>query len=149
MSRPPRDKSSEARDRRVLELWEQVVEVERRLIPTGLHVFGRAADGRESEDLLRAVASYDRPEFGARALCDLVSEGLGLGAYERVLASKTEEGWRVRARVDEVVSGAVRVFLSEGADAACDSLEASARVPVEESRRVFALLARVREQLKT
>ena len=47
MSRPPNDDTAEGRDRRVLELWERLVEIEQRLIPTGLHVFGRASDGRE------------------------------------------------------------------------------------------------------
>src|SRR5918993_5412531 len=110
MSRPQSDKSNEERDRRVLELWERVVEVEQRLIPTGLHVFGRAAEERECADLLRAVASFDRPERGARALPDLVSEGLGLGGYERLLAGKSDDGWRTRARVEDVVRGSVGGF---------------------------------------
>src|SRR3954470_23565310 len=93
--------TSDERDRRVLELWERLVEVEQRLIPTGLHVFGRAADTDECADLLRAVASFDRPERGARALTDLVSEGLGLGAYDSLLEDKSEEGWRRRARVED------------------------------------------------
>ena len=149
MNTRPEDKAVEERDRRVLELWEQVVEVEQRLIPTGLHVFGRAADESRCADLLRAVASYDRPEWGARALTDLVSEGLGFGPYESVLAAKTEEGWRARARVDEVVRRAIALFMREGAGAACGRLEAEARVAADESRKVFALLARVREQLGT
>src|SRR2546423_15689024 len=103
MSRAQKEKMGEERDRRVLELWERVVEVEQRLIPTGLHVFGRAAGERESADLLRMVASFDRPERGARSLTDLVSESLGLGAYERLLGEKTEDGWRRRGRVDDVV----------------------------------------------
>ena len=90
MSRQTGDKSFEERDRRVLELWEQLLEVEQRLIPTGLHVFGRASDERECADLLRAVASFDRPECGARALPDLVCEGLGLGPYEKLLSDRTE-----------------------------------------------------------
>lgn len=149
MDRPPKVNSVEARDRRVLELWEQVLEVEQRLIPTGLHVFGRAAGERECADLLRAVASYDRPECGARALPDLVAEGLGLGAYAEILASKSEEGWRVRARVDEVVRDSVGVFMREGAESASAWLGREARVGARESERVFALLSQIRKQLKT
>src|SRR5689334_9731457 len=103
MSRPPKDRSNEERDRRVLELWERVVEVEQRLIPTGLHVFGLAPAERECADLLCAVASFDRPERGARSLNDLVSEGLGLGSYEQLLRDRSEAGWRKRARVEEAV----------------------------------------------
>jgi cobalamin biosynthesis Mg chelatase CobN len=39
----PKENESE-RDQRVLRLYEQLVEIEQRLIPTGLHVFGRAAE---------------------------------------------------------------------------------------------------------
>ena len=58
----------------MLALYERVVEIEQRLIPTGLHVFGRAASERDCADLLRMIASFDRPEAGARALPDLVRE---------------------------------------------------------------------------
>jgi magnesium chelatase subunit H len=141
--------SSEERDRRVLELWERVVEIEERLIPTGLHVFGRALEGRECADLLRMVASFDRPESGARALPDLVAEGLGLGAYDVLIEDRSEAGWRRRERVDAIVRESVEVFLSEGSEAASRRLEASARVRKEESGRVFALLSKIREQLRT
>jgi len=40
----PRENAIE-RDARVLRLYERLVEIEQRLIPTGLHVFGRAAAG--------------------------------------------------------------------------------------------------------
>jgi magnesium chelatase subunit H len=149
MSRTPKDKAVEDRDRRVLELWEQVVEVEQRLIPTGLHVFGRAAGERESADLLRAVASFDRPECGVRALTDLVSEGLGLGAYEKILGEKSEEGWRVRGRVDEVVRESIEIFLRDGIEGACNWLEAQSKVSTDESLKVFELLGKIREQLRT
>ena len=142
-------KSVEERDRRVLELWERVVEVEQRLIPTGLHVFGRAAVERECADLLRAVASFDRPEHGARSLNDLVSKGLGLGAYERLVGDKSEEGWRMRALVDDAVRASVELFMREGAAAACRLLETTARVDAAESLKVFELLGSIKEQLQT
>jgi magnesium chelatase subunit H len=149
MSKPQCDKPNEERDRRVLELWERVLEVEQRLIPTGLHVFGRAAGERECADLLRAVASFERPEYGALSLNDLVSEGLGLGSYEHLLRDKTEQGWHARARVDEAVRVSIEVFLHEGTTAACSLLESSSRVESVESLKVFELLGRIREQLLT
>jgi len=149
MNRPPKDSSVEERDRRVLELWEQVVEVEQRLIPTGLHVFGRATGERECADLLRAVASFDRPECGARALPDLICEGLGLEPYEKLLCDRSEAGWRVRVRVEEVVRESVSLFLREGAQVAARRLEAEARVDTAESLKVFGLLGRIREELRT
>ena len=147
MSRPPSEMTAEARDRRVLELWERLVEVEQRLIPTGLHVFGRASDGRECADLLRAVAAHDRAECGARSLDDLVSEGLGLGGFEQILGDKSEDGWRLRARVDSVVRGSIEIFLGEGAGRACLWLNEHARVEPSESLKVFELLGRIKEQL--
>src|SRR5919206_5357892 len=139
MSEASKKNSARERDRRVLELWERVVEVEQRLIPTGLHVFGRAPVGRECADLLRMVASFDRPESGARALTDLVAGGLGLGAYDALIGDKTEEGWRRRERVDRAVRESVELFLSEGGERAARYLEAEARVSAEESGKVFAL----------
>jgi len=142
------DLSSDERDRRVLRLYEQVVEVEQRLIPTGLHVFGRASDGRECADLLRMVASFERPEHGARALPDLVSEGLGFGAYERLLEGRGEEDWRRRERVDAVVRRAVELFLEDGAGGVCLWLEREAGVAAAGSEKIFRLLARVRGRLE-
>ena len=52
----PKQTSNE-RDTRVMRLYEQLVEIEQRLIPTGLHVFGRASELKEKADLLRMVAS--------------------------------------------------------------------------------------------
>jgi len=36
---PTLTETAKDRDRRVLDLYEQVLEIEQRLIPTGLHVF--------------------------------------------------------------------------------------------------------------
>ncbi|HEU4597669.1 MAG TPA: cobaltochelatase subunit CobN [Pyrinomonadaceae bacterium] len=149
MPKPESKLTPEERDRRVLELYEQVLEVEQRLIPTGLHVFGRASDERECADLLRMVASFDRPECGTRALPDMIAEGLGLGTYEALLGDQTEDGWRRRERVEAVVREAVALFVKEGGERAGLWLEAEARVPAGESAKLFGLLSRIREQLNT
>ena len=60
--------SKDERDAAVFALYEQLVEIEQRLIPTGLHVFGRPSSAGEKTDLLKMVASFDRPEAGIRAL---------------------------------------------------------------------------------
>ncbi|HKR23045.1 MAG TPA: cobaltochelatase subunit CobN [Pyrinomonadaceae bacterium] len=59
---------SKTNDERVFELYEQLLEIEQRLIPTGLHVFGRPSAAAERGDLLKMIASFDRPEAGTRAL---------------------------------------------------------------------------------
>jgi magnesium chelatase subunit H len=60
-----------------MQLYEELLEIEQRLIPTGLHVLGRPSLDSEKTDLLRMVASFDRPEFGACSLPDVVAETMG------------------------------------------------------------------------
>ncbi|HYE64163.1 MAG TPA: cobaltochelatase subunit CobN [Pyrinomonadaceae bacterium] len=142
---------SEERDRRVLALYEQVLEIERRLIPTGLHVFGRVSGERARADQLRVVASFDRPEANARALTDLVAEGLGMSAYAALLqdCKREEQSLNEREQVDGLVSAAIDLFVRDGAEAAIKWLETSAHVSPQESHRVFKLLEKISEQLKT
>ena len=69
--------NAEERDARVFALYEQLLEIEERLIPTGLHVFGRATQRGEKTDLLKMIASFDRPEVGIRALQeDVIDEAV-------------------------------------------------------------------------
>jgi magnesium chelatase subunit H len=149
-NRDHRQLSRDERDRRVLELCEQVSEIEERLIQTGLHVFGRASDEGERADLLRMVASFDRPETGARALPQLIEENLAAGATSHADADAglSEQSLRAREQVEATTRAAVKCFLSEGTEAACAWLETTARVPTDESRRVFALLEKIAQQLE-
>jgi len=137
------------RDRRVLELYEQVIEIEQRLIPTGLHVFGRKENEATVADLLRMVASFDRPEFDARALPDLIAEGLSLPPYQTLLKeSAVAEGrMRERERVEAIMRKAVEQFLTAGPEPAAVLLAEAAAVPPDQSLKVFALLSKVRERL--
>jgi magnesium chelatase subunit H len=136
----------EGRDKRVLDLYEQLLEIEQRLIPTGLHVFGRPSQGEEKADLLRLIASFDRPESGARAITDLVAESLELlqrgGSFADLAVNDRE-------RVDSLVHEAMHIFVAKGEDAAETFLDDKANVPRGESARVFALLKDVLEKLKT
>src|SRR6266704_7204595 len=99
-------KTGNERDARVRWLYEQLVEIEQRLIPTGLHVFGRASELQEKADLLRMVASFDRPEQGARALPKLVAEALGIDDYEALLQETSAS--ESRDLVDAIVADAVQ-----------------------------------------
>ena len=135
------------RDARVLQLYEDLLEIEHRLIPTGLHVFGRPTAADERADLLRMIASFDRPEAGARALTDLVAEGLGVSRYHVGRMDSNEKQFAEREKVDALVRSAVNEFVTCGADAATVFLENEAQVKPEASRPVFALLANVSEEL--
>ena len=140
----PKEATTE-RDARVMRLYEQLVEIEQRLIPTGLHVFGRAAELREKADLLRMVASFDRPEHGARALARLIAEALDVDSYDALL-HETSAG-ETRELIDGIVAEAVHQFCEDGVDTAVDWLNSKAGVDGEESRPTFLLLTRVAEQL--
>ena len=129
----------EERDLRVLELYEQLLEIEQRLIPTGLHVFGRPSQRVERADMLKMVASFDRPESGTRALPDLVAAGLGL----------TETELDAREAVDAVISAAIKEFEKCGIQSAVELLEKLANVSAEESRPVFILIEQISTQLET
>ena len=144
------------RDRRVLELYDQLMEIEQRLIPTGLHVFGRPSNVGERADMLRMIASFDRPETGARALPDLVSEALGLTDYNSILKSASRDPFALvnRERIDSLVAEAIKEFVDAGTDAAVALLERSAHgggahIRPEDSRAVFALLEKISIQLET
>jgi magnesium chelatase subunit H len=139
------------RDRRVLALYEQVLEIEQRLIPTGLHVFGRVPEKAAHEDMLRMVASFDRPEAGARALTDLVSEGLGLPAYSVLLAESKTDEQRLRERecVDSIIATTIELFIDQDARAAAGLLKSEANVSDADSRPMFALLQEISDQLKS
>lgn len=143
--------SGQERDRRVLALYEQLLEIEQRLIPTGLHVFGRVPEGGARADMLRMVASFDRPEARARALPDLIAQGLGLGPYAKLVQgrSMTEAQISERERVDEMVSKAIELFVSSGVEEAVGLLQGEAHVRPEESRPVFALLEKISRQLES
>jgi magnesium chelatase subunit H len=134
------------RDKRVLDLYEQLLEIEQRLIPTGLHVFGRPSQAAEQADLLRLIASFDRPESGARAITDLVSESLDLVTPG---TSFSDLALNDRERVESLIHRAMQLFVAEGEDAAEIFLDQKAHVPREESARVFALLKDVSNKLKT
>ena len=136
---------AEERDARVLELIDQLIEIEQRLIPTGLHVFGQPSQPAERADMLRMIASFDRPEAGVRALPDLISEGLGFGRYDEIIKSKRSQ----HEEIDKLVIESVREFVANGRQAAVNFLKGSANVPAEQSSPLFAMLEQISQQLET
>lgn len=154
--------SSEDRERRVLELYEKVLEIEQRLIPTGLHVFGRPSSFGEVADLLHMVAAFDRPELAIRALPALIAEGLQLPPFAQLLRESATSAARLaeRERVEDISREAIRRFVGDagnacgdpdtddtGATAALAYLQEAAKVPAQATEKLFALLATLRQQL--
>src|SRR2546426_12696605 len=138
------------RDRRVLQIYDQLMEIERRLIPTGLHVFGRISHTNEKVDMLRMVASFDRPEAGARALPALVAEALGSAQISSKKSEPPSESEvREREHVDSIVAAAIQEFLKGGVAHAVRFLTANANVKGEDSRPIFELLEKISKELQT
>ncbi len=127
------------RDARVMRLWEELTEIEQRLIPTGLHVFGRAAEFKQKTDLLKMVASFDRPEHGARSLPALVAEGLGVENYDALAqegsASETQK------LIDGIAAATIERFCEYGSEAAAKFVYEKSGVSPKESLPVFLMLA--------
>ena len=147
--------SPEERELRVLQLYEQLLEIEQRLIPTGLHVFGRPSQAGERRDMLKMIASFARPEAGTRGLPELVAEGLGIvcaqipASFSPASLHNAEAEIRNRDRIDAIVSDAIQRFDLSGIDAAASALEQNANVAATESQPVFTLLATISKQLET
>lgn len=138
--------TSRDRDQRVLDLYEQLIEIEQRLIPTGLHVFGRPSHAQEKVDLLKSIASFDRSESGTRAITDLIAEGLHLLDSETAISDLPLED---RECIDSIANDAMRAFVNDGRQAAESFLERKANVSAEQSSPVLGLLETVSAQLKT
>ena len=136
---------SPERDARVRQLSEQLNEIEQRLIPTGLHVFGRPSELKEKADLLRMVASFDRPEHGTRALSRLVAEGLRITGYEQLLQEAVTS--ETKELIDAIVTESVNRFCRAGCEAAVEYLIVKANVDRESALATFRLLTNVSKQL--
>ena len=97
-----------------------------------------------------AWSPLQRPEANARALPDLISEGLGFHFADSVRSSDLSEAeLRTREQVAAVVTNAIRVFLNNGIDAAVAQLNVTANVSPEDSLPVFQLLGTISRQLET
>ena len=99
-------KKAQERDAKVFALYEQLLEIEQRLIPTGLHVFGRPSRNTEKADLFRMIAAFDRPEIGVRAIPeDVIDEAVreyvenGVEAALRLLGEETRPVFELLERV--------------------------------------------------
>ncbi len=132
-------------ERRVAQLQEKLLEIEQRLIPTALHVFGRAAQSGEREDLLRMIVSFDRPEHAVRALPRLIAEGLSIEEPAEMFQDCPIG--ETRALIDDILKKAIQNFCAHGAEAAANWLNERANVQVSHSLVYFNLLASIEERL--
>jgi magnesium chelatase subunit H len=149
-SKTEKGSSAAERDRRVLDLYDRLIEIEQRLIPTGLHVFGRPSQAAEQRDMLKMIASFDRPEAGARALPALIAEGLKFnGSHAHEDEARLDETQLQREQVDGIIYDALQTLKTDGVEAATQLLEKSTGVGPDQSRPVFRLLENISQQLET
>jgi magnesium chelatase subunit H len=135
------------RDLVVLAIYEQLLELEQRLIPVGLHVFGQAPDERQLADTLFAVAAFDRPEVRIRSLPNLIAEALGLPDYPSLVADSAGSAERVeqRQRIEAAARDAVVALLTSGTDAAIEWLRRETGVSRDAAFPTLAFLDRIRQ----
>ena len=134
------------RDRIVLEIYEQLLDLEQRLIPVGLHVFGQAPEGRGLVDTLTAVGTFDRPEAGVGSLSNLVAEALGLPDYRTLVRDSANSAERLeqRERVEAAVRDAVAELVKSGPESAAEWLGRDTAVSRSQVLKTLGFLDNVR-----
>jgi magnesium chelatase subunit H len=99
-------------------LAHELLQIEQRLIPVGLHVLGEPPQLAERADILALVAAFARPDAKQPPLPHLVARQLGFD-YARLNATlqhdpAAQAAWQ---RVDGIVREAVRHFISSNGTA--------------------------------
>jgi magnesium chelatase subunit H len=136
---------SGSRDELVLGLYDRLLEIEQRLIPTSLHILGQPTTEHDQSDMLMMLASFDRPEQGIKALPDLVADALGLESYNSLLKRPRYDDSRVA--VDDISRAAVQELIGSGAEQAAIGLNKRAGVNSAASLPLLSLLQKVADAL--
>ncbi|MBX0327455.1 magnesium chelatase subunit H [Oscillochloris sp. ZM17-4] len=103
-----------AMDSYIAALSHELLQVEQRLIPIGLHVLGRAPSTEELVDTLALVAAFQRPDPGAPTLPERVAAGLGFSYAELGAGLSRDPVAQDRYRqVDTICKEAIRRFIAD------------------------------------
>jgi magnesium chelatase subunit H len=102
----------------ILNLYNDLLEIEERLIPTGLHILDVAPVGAELVDLLNAVANFARGKPGGSeeilSLTESVARGLGYNLENiRQEATNDENALACWEKVNRIQREAVTLFVEE------------------------------------
>ncbi len=123
-------------------LSHELLQIEQRLIPVGLHVLGRPPEADELTDILSLVAAFQRPVPGAPTLPERVAASMGLdyAALRQAIASdpRAQEQWRM---VEDRCRAAVRRMV-EGGPLELEGVDAGELMPL--ATFLGDLLARLR-----
>ncbi len=116
-----------AMDRYIASLSHELLQVEQRLIPIGLHVLGRMPSVEELVDTLALVAAFQRPEPGAPTLPERVASGLGYTYADLGAGLSRDPLAQDRYRqVDATCKEAIRRFIGDWRLQIADLAEQSA-----------------------
>ncbi len=143
---------NEKRDSKVLAFYEKILEIEQRLIPTGLHIFGSKTTGTEITELLTMVVSFQRPELDLPALTDLIAEGLGLPPYSQLLkeSNKSEQHLTRRERVEALTRKTVgQIVEGKVHSQVALWINQQAGTSVDQALKIFSFLANIQQQLQS
>ena len=143
---------NEKRDSKVLDFYEKILEIEQRLIPTGLHIFGSKTTGTEITELLTMVVSFQRPELDLPALTDLIAEGLGLPPYSQLLkeSNKSEQNLTRRERVEALTRKTVgQIVEGKVHSQVALWINQQAGTSVDQALKIFSFLDNIQQQLQS
>jgi magnesium chelatase subunit H len=145
----------------VLGIYTELLEIEERLIPTGLHILDDGYDTAMMTDVLNSIASFSRGKPGSseeiQALTDLIAEGFGFDLEKiRELASRDSNYLAQWERINGLQREAVKILVSEyekgnpekGIKEAAYLLNHQARVDQQASRPMWEYLVEVAEALQ-
>ncbi len=98
----------------VAALNHELIQIEQRMIPMGMHVLGQPPSREELADFLALAAAFTSAETnGRRTLREMVASGMGWDAGDLAQRVKTErsaqEAWE---RIDDTIKEAMRRFVT-------------------------------------
>ncbi|WP_129677746.1 magnesium chelatase subunit H [Candidatus Chloroploca sp. Khr17] len=149
--RTPEDEmlADEASEAYLAALSHELLQVEQRLIPVGLHVLGKPPAGEELVDILNLVATFQRPA-GAATLPEQVAQALGLEyaeLRERIAHDVEAQGqWR---RIDDVCRKTVQHLVEAGPEAAERVLRSDVNLASTNLTALWAMLNDLLARLRT
>lgn len=105
---------SRSPEEEVAALAHELIQIEQRMIPMGLHMLGQAPSESELVDMLALVATFAQPDPNLQPLPRLIASGLGWN-YEWLrenlkLDRTAQERWE---RIDTICREAIRLFVTE------------------------------------
>ncbi len=143
----------------VLALYNALLEVEERLIPTGLHMLDEVPAADMLADMLVSISSFSRGRAGTRdeapALSELIASGLGWSLEELRKTAPTNNDALARwERLSKIHRAALGIFVNSleqgpeiASNKAAEHLKQEANVPVAKSLPMWEYLAEVAEAL--